>query len=183
MEPPSIVSEINDLFVEHGDKRYSEVVTQAEHALQCAQAAEQADSDPALIVAAMLHDIGHMLHKFGPEPAAKGIDDHHESIGAGWLARAFGPDVTEPIRLHVDAKRYLCAVDPDYFGTLSPASVRSLQLQGGPMGDAALAAFEQGPHFEAAIKLRRWDEAAKVKGRRTLSYEHFADFFDAAMAL
>jgi len=177
----AIITEINRLFAEQGGNRYSEVVTQLEHALQCAQLAEDAGSEHALTVAALLHDIGHMLHKFGPDPAAKGIDDKHEAIGAGWLARAFSPAVTEPICLHVDAKRYLCTSDPNYFDTLSPASIRSLQLQGGPMSTAEAASFEQNPHFEAAVHLRRWDEAAKVADRRTLNYDHFADLFDCVL--
>lgn len=181
MTANAITEEIETLFSEHGNNRYSEVVTQAEHALQCAKLAEMAGSDNALIVAALLHDIGHMLHKLGPEPAAKGIDDRHEAVGAGWLARAFGPAVTEPIRMHVDAKRYLCAVDPDYFDTLSPASVRSLQLQGGPMNAEEVASFDENPHFSAAVQLRRWDEAAKVAGERTPSFSYYTNLFDAVL--
>lgn len=182
MSPHTVISEIDDLFAEHGGNRYSEVVTQLEHTLQCAQLAEDADSEPALIVAALLHDIGHILHRFGAEPAAQGIDDHHEAIGAGWLTRAFPPMVTEPVRLHVDAKRYLCSVDPEYFATLSPASVRSLELQGGPMGAVEAESFEENPYFEAAVRLRRWDEAGKVEGQRTLSFEHFTDYFHSVLA-
>ena len=163
----AILAEIEAIFAANGNNRYSEAVTQREHALQAAHQAETADSSSSLITAALLHDIGHMLHKFGPEPAAQGIDDKHEDIGAGWLAKRFGAVVTEPVRLHVAAKRYLCAVEPDYFGNLSPASVRSLKLQGGPMSAEEVDAFENGPHFAAAVALRRWDEGAKVSGKNT----------------
>ncbi len=168
-DPKDILAEIEEVFAANGDKRYSEAVTQRQHALQCARQAEEAESDSALIAAALLHDIGHMLHKHGPEPAARGIDDRHEDIGAGWLAKRFPPEVTEPVRLHVDAKRYLCAVEPGYFETLSPASVRSLELQGGPMTESEVMAFEGLPHFAAAVALRRWDEGGKNPDADTLT--------------
>lgn len=180
-EHDTVLKEIEDIFAANGDKKYSEAVTQREHALQAAQQAEGAGSTSALITAALLHDIGHMLQKFGPEPAAKGIDDKHEDIGAGWLARRFGSAVTEPVRLHVDAKRYLCAVEPDYFDTLSPASVRSLELQGGPMNGDEVDEFEAGPHFAAAIALRRWDEGAKVSGKTTPGFEHYLPHISASL--
>ena len=169
----SVLEEIDGLFARRGEDRYSEAVSQREHALQCALQAAESGGASALVAAALLHDIGHMLHKFGGEPAARGIDDRHEDIGAGWLAKRFGPAVTEPVRLHVDAKRYLCAVEPGYFATLSPASVCSLALQGGPMDAREAEAFEAGAHFRAAVGLRRWDEGAKVPGAPTPSLDHF----------
>lgn len=175
------LAEIEDMFAARGNNRYSEAVTQREHALQAAQQAEDAESSSALITAALLHDIGHMLQRFGPEPAARGINDKHEDIGAGWLARYFGPDVVEPVRLHVDAKRYLCAVEPGYFATLSPASVRSLELQGGPMSPEEVQAFEGGDHFAAALALRRWDEGAKVSDAATPDFAHYREHIRSSL--
>ncbi|MBO6784626.1 MAG: HD domain-containing protein [Alphaproteobacteria bacterium] len=176
-----MLEEIEAIFAAHGDARYSEVVTQRQHALQCAQQAETAGSDSALVTAALLHDIGHMLHKHGPEPAARGIDDRHEDIGAGWLAKRFPPSVTEPVRMHVDAKRYLCAVEPDYFETLSLASVRSLELQGGPMSRHEAAVFEALPYASDAVALRRWDEGGKVADARTPALEDYLGHIRASV--
>jgi phosphonate degradation associated HDIG domain protein len=176
------VDEIRELFEGGGDRQYGgERVTQLAHALQCAAAAEAAGAPAPLIVAALLHDVGHLVHELGPRPAERGIDDRHEERGAEWLARRFGPDVTEPVRLHVGAKRYLCAVEPGYFQGLSPASVRSLALQGGPFDAEGAAAFIGGPHAEEAARLRRWDEAAKVAGLATPELAHFADALRACL--
>lgn len=154
-------------------------INQRAHALQAALLAEQDGGDAALITAALLHDIGHMVHDLGENPAADGIDDSHEAVGAAYLTVQFGPDVTEPIRLHVDAKRYLCAVETGYFTKLSPDSVLSLSLQGGPMSDSEAAAFRARPHAEAAIQLRRFDEAAKVKDLSTPGVDHFLPYMRA----
>lgn len=137
-------------------------VTQREHALQAAWLAEQQGCDAALITAALLHDIGHMVHDLGDNPADHGVDDKHEELGHAYLADKFGPEVTEPVRLHVAAKRYLCATEADYFARLSPDSVLSLSLQGGPMSVDEVAAFGALPHAAAAVQLRRFDEQAKV---------------------
>jgi phosphonate degradation associated HDIG domain protein len=154
-------------------------VNQRAHALQAAWLAEKDGHGPALITACLLHDIGHMVHDLGEDPAAAGIDDQHEALGAAWLTRWFGPDVTEPIRLHVAAKRYLCATESDYFSKLSSDSVRSLALQGGPMSAAEVAAWRTNPHAEAAIILRRADEGAKVRGLETPPLLHFLPFVAA----
>lgn len=168
------VVEIATLLETKGRRRYGlAFVTQLQHALQTALLAEEAAGDPALITAALLHDIGHMVHDLGENPAADGVDDRHEERGHAWLARLFPPDVTEPVRLHVAAKRYLCATDPAYFGTLSPDSVRSLALQGGPMTAAEAASFRARPHAAAAVRLRRFDEAAKVADLPTPQVAHF----------
>jgi phosphonate degradation associated HDIG domain protein len=176
---PAIVDEIVALYAQKGGARYSEAVTQAEHALQCARLAEAAGGDSALIVAALLHDVGHMLQKVGPDAAARGIDDVHEAIGAGWLARHFGPAVSEPVRLHVAAKRYLCAVEPAYNAILSPASVRSLHLQGGPMSPAEAERFIAGDHHAAAIRLRRWDDEAKIPELSVPGFDHYRPHLSA----
>ncbi|MCA9014424.1 MAG: HD domain-containing protein, partial [Planctomycetaceae bacterium] len=174
MKPDQIVEEIRKCFREKGSEMYAgEAVSQTEHALQAAFAAEQAGESPELIVAALLHDIGHLLHKHDEDCATQGIDDLHERIGAQWLVRYFPPAVTEPIRLHVDAKRYRCATDAEYISRLSPASVLSLQLQGGPFDATEQTAFEQNPWSEAALRLRTFDEAAKIPGYETPELEYF----------
>ncbi len=137
------------------------LINQRAHAVQSAYHARAQGLPASLVVAALLHDIGHMVHDLGDHPAALGTDDQHENIGADWLKRYFGPDVTEPIRLHVAAKRYLCTVEPDYFEKLSDDSIESLSLQGGRMTEKEVAAFMQEPYREGAVALRRIDELAK----------------------
>ncbi len=146
-----------------GNAYFSEPVTQAEHMLQtAAHLAEQVPGRDALVAAGLLHDIGHLMGHEDETTAANGIDGEHEHVAADYLARWFGPEMTEPIRLHVDAKRYLCAADATYFDGLSPASVLSLELQGGPMDAAAMDAFMARPFAEDAVLLRRCDDLAKV---------------------
>ena len=174
---------IMGLFQKRGDAAYlGEAVSQTEHALQTAWAAEQADAASALIAAALLHDIGHLLHDLAEDCALAGIDDAHEVRGERWLARYFGPDVTEPIGLHVAAKRFLCATDPTYLGLLSEASLRSLKLQGGPFTADEAAQFRRHPYGDAAVALRRFDEQAKVPGLPTPPLEHFRPYLEAARA-
>lgn len=148
------------------DRAYDEVVTQRAHALQCADLALADGAPDALVAAALLHDVGHLLPT-GSAHHGLHADDQHEATGARHLRACFGPDVTAPIALHVDAKRYLCAADPGYLARLSAGSVLSLQLQGGPLDEAELEAFRQRPHWEAAVRLRRWDDQAKVLGAAT----------------
>lgn len=169
------VDAILALLFERGDALYGgEEVTQLQHALQAATCAEQAGESEALIAAALLHDIGHLLP---PQRHADGVRDPssfaHEQAGARYLARWFDADVTEPIRLHVAAKRYLVTTDLDYFETLSAESIRSLEIQGGRMDDKELQRFESEPYAEAALRLRRFDEAAKIPSLPTPPLEHF----------
>ena len=165
---------IGDIIEGKGHRLYGlSAINQRAHALQAAWLAERAGRDAALITACLLHDIGHMVHDLGEDPAKDGIDDRHEELGQLWLRRWFGPDVTEPVRLHVAAKRYLCAAEPDYFSKLSSDSVRSLALQGGPMSEAELATYRANPFAEAATALRRFDEGAKVKDLATPPVAHF----------
>lgn len=172
--PDTAVDFILDLFAQAGGRDYlGEAVSQEAHALQCAVCADQEDADPALVAASLLHDVGHYLHDCTEDAAAQGLDSRHEEAGADFLARFFPPEVSEPVRLHVAAKRYLCAVEPAYFDRLSAASVRSLELQGGPMSPAEVAAFEANPHHAAAVRLRRWDETGKVAGLRTPTPKDF----------
>jgi phosphonate degradation associated HDIG domain protein len=180
---PDAVEQILCLFRERGRAAYlGEPVSQTEHALQAAWAAERAGAGPALVSAALLHDVGHLLHDLPEDCAGAGVDDAHEERGARWLAALFGPEVAEPVRLHVPAKRFLCATEPGYWEHLSAASRVSLRLQGGPLTAAEAAAFRQGPHAAAAVALRRWDEAAKVAGLPTPPLEHFRPYLEAALA-
>jgi [1-hydroxy-2-(trimethylamino)ethyl]phosphonate dioxygenase len=165
------------LIADKGQRRYGlHDVNQLQHALQSALFAEQSGATPALITAALLHDIGHMVHSLGKNPAKTGVDDQHELLGYEFLLQHFGADVTEPVRLHVAAKRYLCAIEPDYCALLSRDSVLSLRLQGGPMSASEVAAFKAEPHAEAAVCLRRCDDAAKVKDLPTPNIEHFVPY-------
>ncbi len=175
-------TELAELLEGKGSKRYGlGDVNQLQHALQAALLAEQAGCDAALITAALLHDIGHMVHNLGENPAEDGIDDRHEELGRAYLAALFGPDVTEPVRLHVPAKRYLCATEADYFARLSPDSVLSLKLQGGPMSADEVATFRASPHADAAVQLRRFDEAAKVADLPTPPVAHFLPYVRASL--
>lgn len=157
-----------DLLETRGDGAYGLAgVTQLEHALQSATLAAERDLGPALTIAALLHDVGHLAVDTNEKLAANGIDDRHETAGAAMLANLFGDDVLGPICLHVPAKRWLCAVEPDYFDKLAPDSVRSLKLQGGPMSSYEASLFELLPNARAGAELRRIDDAAKVPGRVT----------------
>jgi len=149
-------------FASEGAAEYlGEPVTQAAHMLQAAMLAERDHADNALIAAALLHDVGHFAVTMTGHELMSGTDTRHGEAGAAWLAQWFGPEVTEPVRLHVAAKRYLCATEPDYMAALSPASVYTLGVQGGPMQGSELAEFEAHPYASAAIRVRRWDDQAK----------------------
>ncbi len=177
------IERIFERFDRHGGNDYGgERVRQLEHALQCAAQAEAEGAAPALITAALLHDIGPLIHDLGDSPAARGIDDRHELRGREWLSRWFGEAVTEPVRLHVNAKRYLTATDPGYFATLSAGSVRSLELQGGPFSPELAVGFIGLPHAPDAVRLRRWDEGAKVPGKITPDLAHFRRYLEASLA-
>ncbi len=153
---------INQAFEKRGHETYGEGVSQIEHALQCAYFAQRDGASTSQIVAAYLHDIGHLVHDLPADIADQGIDTQHESLGSVWLSQYFGPDVTEPILLHVAAKRYLAAVEKGYLDLISDASMLSLKLQGGPMTAEEVKAFEAHPYFQQAIALRRWDEEGKI---------------------
>jgi [1-hydroxy-2-(trimethylamino)ethyl]phosphonate dioxygenase len=174
MPAETLIESIHDLFARKGTSLYGgEAVTQTEHALQAAMLAEQGGAPPASIAAALLHDIGHLLHDLPDNIAELGSDDVHEQLGYEWLCNHFPPEVSEPVRNHVDAKRYLCAVDRHYLDALSPASALSLSLQGGPMTPQECGAFEAGEFFKQSVELRRWDDQAKIPDLETPSLEHF----------
>jgi phosphonate degradation associated HDIG domain protein len=157
-----LIAEIVNLFETRGHAAYfGEPVSQLEHALQAAHVAEADRASPALIVAALLHDVGHLLHSEAEDVAERGVDTHHESAGKAWLARRFGPEVWQPVALHVAAKRYLCSVDGAYLNQLSAASLLSLELQGGRFTESQVRAFEANPFFADAIRMRRFDDQAK----------------------
>jgi phosphonate degradation associated HDIG domain protein len=167
-----IADEIIALFAQRGAHAYfGERVSVTEHALQAAHFARCADAAPPLIVAALLHDVGHLIAQAPDDLAAWTADARHEEIGGHWLARRFPPQVSEPVRLHVCAKRYLCAIDPAYESALSPASVVTLKLQGGPMSAAEVARFERQRFCEAAVLVRHWDDRGKVAGLDTSTLE------------
>ena len=177
-----VVDEIFRVFREYGSGAYlGEPVSMTEHMLQSAHAAEQDGAPPRLVAAALLHDYGHFIHEHDEDAAEHGIDTRHEDVAHAFLSEHFGPEIAEPIRLHVAAKRYLCATDPSYLGELSPASIHSLELQGGPYSAAEVAAFEASPHAADAVRLRRYDDAGKVAGLETPDLEHYRPVLEAAI--
>lgn len=168
------VDRIAALFAGPGTEDYlGEAVTQAEHMRQAGALAQAAGAPDELVAAALLHDIGHFHGELTGRDLMAGTDNRHSHGGAGWLSQWFGPAVTEPIRLHVAAKRYLCAVEPAYYDQLSPASVYTLRIQGGPMSSDEVRAFEAEPYYTDAIALRRWDDQAKDPTAETPDFDHF----------
>lgn len=171
----TIIPFLADIFRRRGAEDYlGEPVTVAEHMLQGAALAEGEDAGDELIAAALLHDIGHFTSEFGPMSIGDERDNFHDEAGAAVLAPFFPPVVTECVRLHVAAKRYLCATDPGYFGKLSPASVHTLKLQGGPMSAAEVDGFRTNPFHQQAVRVRLWDEAGKMPGVQTPGFDHYA---------
>jgi [1-hydroxy-2-(trimethylamino)ethyl]phosphonate dioxygenase len=181
-----IVDEIFDNLAGRGHEMYGgEAVTQLQHALQCATVARRAGATASLVTAALLHDYGHLVVDDGAGDdgaAERGIDMLHEEVAAAHLARWFGPAVTEPIRMHVAAKRYLCATNTDYFADLSPASVASLKVQGGPFTAAEAAEFIAAPFARDAVRLRVWDDLAKDTEARTPALDDFRIDADTALS-
>ena len=166
--------ELLDIFVGRATRRYGLSDDQPAAARAAGGGARRADgAAPATVLASLLHDVGHMIHTLGDDPAARGVDDVHEELGARWLAERFGPEVSEPVRLHVAAKRYLCTVESDYFGKLAPDSVRSLELQGGLMSADEIEAFRANPFHAEAVRLRRYDEEAKDPRAQTPDFDHY----------
>lgn len=161
----SIIDFILQLFASRGAEEYmGEAVSMAQHMEQSAACAVADAAPDSLVIAALLHDIGHFIGEHPIEALENGIDNLHQTTGADYLAPYFPPAITEPIRLHVAAKRYLCATDDGYFGRLSDASVNSLMVQGGPMKPEEIAAFEANPYHRDAIKLRLYDDDGKIEG-------------------
>ncbi|MFP6575221.1 MAG: HD domain-containing protein [Pirellulaceae bacterium] len=179
-----MASQIIELFHQKGDTAYGgEEVSQTEHAFQAATAAERDGADCELIVAALLHDVGHLVHDLPEDCVESGIDDHHQLLGEVFLKKHFSLRVTEAVRLHVAAKRYLCSCNPAYRERLSAASQTSLELQGGIMTDEEVAQFEAGEFAREATELRGWDDEAKIAGLETKGWEHFREPLMAALQL
>jgi len=171
--------EIQDLFHEHGGRQYfGEPVSVLEHSLQAAALAREAGASDSLVAAALLHDVGHLLHAEGEGCAEEGLDARHEVLGARWLAMRFGAAVSVPVALHVKAKRYLCGSDPAYLARLSQASRRSLELQGGPLAGPELETFRQRRRAEEALQLRSFDDAAKVPATPTPALEKYRSLIE-----
>ncbi|QRF59441.1 phosphonate degradation HD-domain oxygenase [Variovorax paradoxus] len=174
--------DIVGLFETKGHAQYDgEPVTQLEHALQSAHLAEQEGADSALIAASLLHDLGHLLHDFGGTPTQQRLDDLHQYRCLPFLRALFDVATLEPIRLHVDAKRFLCAREPGHLEALSPDSQRSLQLQGGVFDSAQASAFEALPYAKDAVRLRRWDDTAKCADAKTPDLAHYVRHLEAAL--
>lgn len=172
----TLITKLHDMIGARGGDLYGgEAITQAQHALQCAQLAEDAGASKPLITAALLHDIGHLLEHDFEAALEREEDRFHENMGDTFLKQWFGLEVTEPVRLHVASKRYLCATDPDYFAKLSPASVHTLRIQGGPMSTAEVKEFETNDNYREAVRLRIWDDLGKDPEMKTASLEHFLD--------
>jgi phosphonate degradation associated HDIG domain protein len=171
--------EIFAIYGQRGSALYfGEPVTVAEHGLQSAYFAREAGASDALVLATLLHDIGHLIDLAPDDLAAWHSDAQHEISGSRFLASHFGPAISEPVRLHVPAKRYLCATDPAYARVLSAASVQTLKLQGGPMSPQEVRAFEREPFHRDAILLRRCDDQGKVSGLKTPGFEHYRVIFN-----
>lgn len=175
------ISDICILFARKGGRAYDgEPVTQLEHALQTAARAEDSGASPALVTAALLHDLGHLLNDQGDTPTLRGVDDLHQLAAPPFLRGLYGDDVLTPIQLHVDAKRYLCATRAGYYETLSVDSRRSLALQGGIFSAEEAAAFVAQPYAQDAVAVRLWDDLAKVAGAATPPLAHFVPMLEAA---
>jgi gamma-butyrobetaine dioxygenase len=168
------VERIAALFASDGMQDYlGEPVTQAAHMLQAAALAEAAGAPDHLVAAALLHDVGHFQGILSGHDLMAGRDNRHEETGAAWLAQWLSREVTEPVRLHVPAKRYLCFVDPGYMSRLSAASLYTLGVQGGPMRASEVRTFEELSYAQDAVAVRRWDEAAKDPAALTPGFNHF----------
>lgn len=178
----SITNDILELFKKNGDSMYGgEAVTQLEHALQTATLAKLDGASDALITAALLHDIGHLLHNLPDDASDQGIDDVHEALAANFLENYFITAVVEPIKLHVAAKRYLCAVDPNYYERLSAPSKTSLVFQGGVMSKIEVEAFEINAFYKDAVSLRKWDDMAKDPLMQTPSIDFFTNTIEQSL--
>ena len=176
--PASSVDEVLDLFERYGHERYDEEVTQLSHALQCAELATADQASDQLVAAALLHDVGHLLEIADGQLTPSATDLEHEHLGARYLSGLFPSSVTTPIGLHVLAKRYLCATEQDYLDRLSPGSVASLRVQGGPLTPEGAASFEDQPSCAGAVAVRRWDDGGKRLDREPAGLDAYTDLLE-----
>lgn len=175
LDRQTIVAFLGDIFERRGGEEYlGEPVTMAEHMLQSAHFAEQAGEEEIIVVAALLHDVGHFTSEFGMFSMQDTHDKYHEEAGAAVLERFFPDIVIDCVRHHVAAKRFLCATDQDYFSRLSDASVHSLNLQGGPMIAVEVGEFSSNPNWQAVLRVRRYDDAGKIADMKTHDFSHYA---------
>jgi len=174
MQPDEFLDRLSELFATHAEENdMGHRLSNADHMLQAAAAAATSDAADHLIAASLLHDIGHWMHG-GPDDALEqGHDDRHEEVAADYLTPYFNELVISPIVLHVAAKRYLCAVKPEYFEALSSGSVRTLELQGGPMDAREVEEFEAMPGYQDAVAMRNWDEYGKVPGFEVPDFDSY----------
>lgn len=174
-----MTDQIQMMFDRFGPEYYGENATQLAHALQCAYLARRDRCSDSLVAAALLHDIGQFIDDAGNAAERLKMDARHEVTGADFLGNWFGPAVTEPVRMHVDAKRYLCAAEAGYAEGLSGASLLSLRLQGGPMSDEEAQRFAAQPFFEDALRLRRYDDAGKQKGLQVPTLDTYFEMLES----
>jgi phosphonate degradation associated HDIG domain protein len=176
----SVLADIEALFARRGaDAYFGEPVSMSEHSLQAAHFAVTAGAPESLVLAALLHDIGHLVEEVPEDLADWTQDARHEEVGARWLSARFPESVCEPVRLHVPAKRYLCAVSPDYVARLSPASVVTLALQGGPMNDDEVQAFRLEPFHREAVRVRLWDDQGKIASLRVAPFAQYRGLLES----
>lgn len=178
MNVPQHLDDILAMYRTHGHRQYGEDVTELQHALQCATLAKEAGEPPAIIAAALLHDYGHLCHQLGEDVAGRGVDARHEHLGFNKLRGLFCDEIAGACRLHVTAKRYLCWLEPQYLADLSAASRQSLVLQGGPMTDVEAREFEREPHFDIAVRVRRYDDMGKIKDMPTPGLDDFVPLLE-----
>jgi predicted HD phosphohydrolase len=179
----TIVPFLLQIFETRGPESYlGESVSMAEHMEQSAACAREDGASDEIVIASLLHDIGHFIGDFELDALEKGMDNFHEDSGALILEQFYPPEVSEPVRLHVAAKRYLCTVDDSYYGKLSDASINSFNLQGGKMNAQEVAEFEENPHHKAAIKLRHYDDDGKVQGRQIYKIDHYKPLLESLLA-
>jgi phosphonate degradation associated HDIG domain protein len=181
---PRSVDELFTLYREKGDEPYGESLTQNEHALQCSALARVDGASDALVIAALFHDVGHLVAEVMNDPdfVLEEDNDDHEAIGARVLSPLFGPSVARPVSLHVTAKRWRCAREPEYYFRLSPASKLTLKAQGGPLSDDECLRFEEHPGFADALALRTWDDAGKVLGLEVGTLDDYVEVVNSLAA-
>lgn len=174
-----VFDEIMELFSQNNAREYlGEDVTLVEHMLQSGSLAIEDGAEPEMIVAALLHDIGHLLIPDAEQMQELEIDAHHDEIGFEWISQRFPTEVAMPVKLHVDAKRYLVTTNPEYETKLSTASILTMRLQGGVMSDEELDEFESNEFYEDGIQIRLWDDESKDRNNSHLPLLAFEEYIN-----